>query len=342
MGAACSTEPSEKSQALVPYAEESQLAINHAAHAAAGQDDAQAWQGNVSAEYCSFEQLAAAGQVAMCARIYEDTARKLLLDQRAELREPVAKSLTDALTVAGALGSLPGPSEADQLAWAFRRAFDEQLAAGAIPKAGSPPRGATDARSVIAAAIQKGVPLYNGGNPDGCAQVYAEAARNLLDGGSLGSGARATLQRALDSLQQLPNADARAWELRRALDAVAKADSQPSPSESVPPPAMVRDFSAKRGLEVAGFIVNDTVMGGRSDSELVMSDQGAVFRGTVTKRGGGGFASVRFQPRDRGAFLAMLRSATGVALKIQRIQGCASWKLQLNSQQEKQWQQDGP
>eukprot|EP00439_Symbiodinium_sp_Y106_P067530 s3782_g11.t1 len=213
-------------------------------------------------------------------------------------------------------------------------------AAGAIPKAGSPPRGATDAKSVIAAAIQKGVPLYNGGNPDGCAQVYSEAARNLLDGGSLGSGARATLQRALDSLQQLPNADSRAWELRRALDAVAKADSQPAPSESVPPPAMVRDFSAKRGLEVAGFIVNDTVMGGRSDSELVMSDQGAVFRGTVTKRGGGGFASVRFQPRDRGAFLAMLRSATGVALKIRRIQGCASWKLQLNSQQEKQWQQD--
>lgn len=281
-----------------------------------------------------------AGQVAMCARIYEDTARKLLLDQRAELREPVAKSLTDALTVAGALGSLPGPSEADQLAWAFRRAFDEQLAAGAIPKAGSPPQGATDAKSVVAAAIQKGVPLYNGGNPDGCAQVYAEAAKRLLDGGSLGSGARATLQRSLDSLQQLPNADSRAWELRRALDAVAKAASQPSPSESVPAPAMIRDFSAKRGLEVAGFIVNDTVMGGRSDSELVMSDQGAVFRGTVTKRGGGGFASVRFQPRDRGAFLAMLRSATGVALKIRRIQGCASWKLQLNSQQEKQWQQD--
>ena len=28
--------------------------------------------------------------------------------------------------------------------------------------------------------------------------------------------------------------------------------------------------------------------------------QGAVFCGTVTKRGGGGFASVRFQPRERG------------------------------------------
>ena len=108
-----------------------------------------------------------------------------------------------------------------------------------------------------------------------------------------------------------------------------------------------------KAVEVAGFIVNDTVMGGRSDSELVMSDQaqalfcievllsnnqactlscnsrpsprrlteaihndfslsserkrivpeGAVFRGTVTKRGGGGFASVRFQPRDRRVFL---------------------------------------
>eukprot|EP00439_Symbiodinium_sp_Y106_P041895 s2410_g5.t1 len=136
-GAACSTEPSEKSQALVPYAEESQLAINHAADAGARQDDAQAWQGNVSAEYCSFEQLAAVLVLLVVPELHcimpvrwqcaLDTARKLLLDQRAELREPVAKSLTDALTVAGALGSLPGPSEADQLAWAFRRAFDEQL-----------------------------------------------------------------------------------------------------------------------------------------------------------------------------------------------------------------------
>ncbi|CAE7513762.1 Clec16a [Symbiodinium microadriaticum] len=54
MGAACSTEPSEKTQALVPYAEESQLAINHAVDAGAVQD---ATQGNLSAECCSFEQL---------------------------------------------------------------------------------------------------------------------------------------------------------------------------------------------------------------------------------------------------------------------------------------------
>ena len=149
-------------------------------------------------------------------------------------------------------------------------------------------------------------------------------------------------------------------------------------------------------LEVVGFIVNDTVMGGRSDSELVMSDQAQALsvelvcmllchvspqrvcpdrepsfaarspsvavvalprfdfsRGTAC---GHARDPLMFdaEPQDRGAFLAMLRSATGVALKIRRskaclrsdarpwtpflskcfplrIQGCASWKLQLNS-----------
>ena len=193
----------------------------------------------------------------------------------------------------------------------------------------------------------------------------------------------------------------------------------------VPAPAMIRDLSAKRGLEDrktimgkevfgkkqkmstalegAGFIVNDTVMGGRSDSELVMSDQAQALHRTRMKSRAPlsctvisescqqapcpdrelsfaarspsvavvalppfdfsrGTAESRPHPRpahaepqDRGAFLAMLRSATGVALKIRRskaclradaldhgtaffskcfplrIQGCASWKLQLNS-----------
>ncbi|CAE7537877.1 unnamed protein product [Symbiodinium natans] len=143
-----------------------------------------------------------------------------------------------------------------------------------------------------------GVPLYNSGNPQGCAQVYKEAAQNLLDAATKIPSCGTLWRRALDSLQQLPSADARAWALRRALDAVAANDTPSPPSESISPPALVRDFSTASGLEVAGFIVNDTVMGGRSDSELVMSDQAAVFRGTVTKRGGGGFASVRFQPRD--------------------------------------------
>lgn len=196
---------------------------------------------------------------------------------------------------------------------------------------------------LIAAAIRQGVPLYNSGNAKGCAEVYAETARKLLNGagGELSSSAKSVLQRAMESSAE---PDARAWALRRALDAVAS-EALHRPSVDMPSstekssPGLVRDFVANQGFEIAAFVVNDTVMGGRSDSELLTS-QGAVFCGTVTKRGGGGFASVRFQPRDRQAFLAMLRGAQGLSIKVRRFQGAIGWKLQLNSQQEKQWQQD--
>lgn len=222
-----------------------------------------------------------------------------------------------------------GKNEVNQLAWAFRRAFDEQLAAEESASSG--------AAKMIAAAIRRGVPLYNSGNARGCAEVYAETARKLLSGagGPLGSNVQAALQQAL----QTSEPDARAWALRRALDAAASKVSVDIRSGEKSRPGLLRDFVRNEGLEIAAFVVNDTVMGGRSDSE-VLTSQGAVFRGSVTKRGGGGFASARFQPRDRREFLAMLRGAEGLVVKLQRCQGAAGWKLQLNSQKEKQWQQD--
>jgi len=271
-----------------------------------------------------------AGQVERCMQIYQETSKELLLKHRQELSSSVATALEDGVQISMALFDAE-KNEVNQLAWAFRRAFDEQLAAEDLAGGGG-------AKMLVAAAIRQGVPLYNSGNAQGCAEVYAETTRKLLNGagGELSSSTKAVLQRAMESEPADP--DARAWALRRALDAVAEA-SVDMPSGEKSSPGLVRDFVANQGFEIAAFVVNDTVMGGRSDSELLTS-QGAVFCGTVTKRGGGGFASVRFQPRDRKAFLAMLRGAQGLSIKVRRFQGAIGWKLQLNSQQEKQWQQD--
>ena len=143
--------------------------------------------------------------------------------------------------------------------------------------------GAQGVRERVAAAIREGVPLYNGGDAAGCARVYGLAAQELL--GAVGPGGQATLRRALEADG---GADARAWALRRALDSVADGGG----------PGLLRDFVALQGLPMATFVVNDTVMGGRSDSSVTQG----VFRGSVTKRGGGGFASARFQPQERRMF----------------------------------------
>lgn len=103
---------------------------------------------------------------------------------------------------------------------------------------------------------------------------------------------------------------------------------------------LISDFASREGLEFVGRVVNDTVMGGRSDSELLMSNEGAIFRGNVTRRGGGGFASVRFDPRDPVAFVKLLSSGKGIAVSAQKVKGPSGWKMQLNSRQGSQWQQD--
>lgn len=271
-----------------------------------------------------------AGQVERCMEIYQETSRELLQKHRQELQGSVVTALEEDLQISMALFDA-GKNEVNQLAWAFRRAFDEELAAEES--------AVSSAKMMIAAAIRRGVPLYNSGNASGCAEVYAETARKLLSGagGPLSSNVQAALQQAVDTPSE---PDARAWALRRAFDAASNqvsVDIRSRDKSRAFRPGLLRDFITNQRLEIAAFVLNDTVMGGRSDSE-VLTSQGAVFRGSVTKRGGG-FASARFQPRDRRDFLAMLRGAEGLVVKLQRCQGAAGWKLQLNGQ-EKQWQQD--
>ena len=72
-----------------------------------------------------------------------------------------------------------------------------------------------------------------------------------------------TLRRALDSLPQLPNADARAWALRRSLDAVAANNGPQMPQTSASESARLRvgkklaaAFMRLRSLERAALFLN--------------------------------------------------------------------------------------
>jgi monofunctional biosynthetic peptidoglycan transglycosylase len=71
---------------------------------------------------------------------------------------------------------------------------------------------------------------------------------------------------------------------------------------------MIVDFSS--GAE-AWRNIDDVVMGGRSSSEMVVSDGVAVFRGEVSLENYGGFASVRSAPQEHD-----LSSFDGVVLRL--------------------------
>ena len=79
-------------------------------------------------------------------------------------------------------------------------------------------------------------------------------------------------------------------------------------AEEKGPHAMIFDF--RSGSEPWRSI-NDVVMGGASSSEMVVFDGVAAFRGELSLAGGGGFASVRSDPRDLD-----LSDFTGLVLRV--------------------------
>ena len=100
--------------------------------------------------------------------------------------------------------------------------IDEVLLPPAVANAEARPAEMTrgeSAESVIGLAIQRGVPLFNGGNAGACAAIYEVAATSLLNGGyELPSAARSALQNALRKAERAGSDRDRAWELRYGLD----------------------------------------------------------------------------------------------------------------------------
>ena len=78
------------------------------------------------------------------------------------------------------------------------------------------------ARSVITDAINRGVPVYNGGDHHGCANIYMEALQSVasMTNCGLSDHSRGQVQQTLTSCQRMHNVTDRAWALRRQMDRV--------------------------------------------------------------------------------------------------------------------------
>jgi uncharacterized surface protein with fasciclin (FAS1) repeats len=93
----------------------------------------------------------------------------------------------------------------------------------------------TKALVAVSAAIERGVPVYNAGDPSGCAAIYADTTRRLLaTPGALGELHAYDLGEALGQTHEGP--DAHAWALRRAFDRLL-ADGEFKPRLEAPLPA---------------------------------------------------------------------------------------------------------
>lgn len=171
-----------------------------------------------------------------------------------------------------------------------------------------------DAKAMLAAAIERGAPLYNQGSPQGCAAVYEVAAVALVRFGSeeLSEADRRLLA---DTLAILPaDADARAWTLRRSFDAVLGAGPRPE-LPGVPTRVSGPDAPTVAGvsLPVDGVWneVDDRVMGGISRGSARVEAGRMIWSGRMTTASNGGFVTTRT------AFDALdLSEAAGLVFRV--------------------------
>jgi hypothetical protein len=100
----------------------------------------------------------------------------------------------------------------------------------------SPPAALhASAPDAIREAIRRGAPLYNSGDPAGCAALYEACARAVLamDEAALGPIRRADLERTLARSGREPSD--RAWDLRHAFDRIlADAEFEPRMEAALP------------------------------------------------------------------------------------------------------------
>ena len=146
------------------------------------------------------------------------------------------------------------------------------------------------AKARIAQAISLGAPAYNAGDIDECAQLYRDAAKEILTMNALPKPLQMSLRETFDDqAKRTTNGSMEtAWAFRNQFDTILEYQAPFQPT-------------SKAGFTVVPFTepmlpaeplpIHDNVMGGRSQGSW--NDQ--TFRGTTSLANNGGFASLRWR-----------------------------------------------
>ncbi|MEE4175777.1 MAG: CIA30 family protein [Xanthomonadales bacterium] len=146
--------------------------------------------------------------------------------------------------------------------------------------------------SYLLRAIERGAPLFNDGNPEACAAVYATALEGVATNGGWGmeEAQRANLADWLELTAVIDDPIQRAWAYRGVIDDILEGKSVEAPKLAASLPLF--DFADPGELERWRVVV-DGVMGGRSTGSLRIEDERLIFTGETSLRNNGGFSSIR-------------------------------------------------
>jgi hypothetical protein len=107
--------------------------------------------------------------------------------------------------------------------------------------------------ALLAAAIERGVPIFNRGDADSCAAIYEIAVRAVVDlaDGSFPAVARSDLKEALATLGEAKDPRDRAWRLRRSMERALE-HLVPADASAVSPFKPIMEAPLPRGYPEPG------------------------------------------------------------------------------------------
>jgi len=146
---------------------------------------------------------------------------------------------------------------------------------------------------------------------------------------SIGSDAPAQVKCLREALDFVYN-EVRLPELHDKPSVVAKTAEKPKIEKE----EILIDFTGERvsSLTFTPKVFNDTVMGGKSESEFTVHNGEGIFNGTVSAVRDGGFASVKFHPSDVKELQKALSNCIGLKCVVKNLTDKVQrFKLQLTS-----------
>ncbi|MEE4637484.1 MAG: CIA30 family protein [Wenzhouxiangella sp.] len=149
-----------------------------------------------------------------------------------------------------------------------------------------------DLDDYLTRAIERGVPLFNAGNPEACAAVYATALEGIAAnaGWGMDDETRANLADRLEMSSAIPDPAERAWAYRSLIDRLLS--GEPITALELAESLNLFDFSDPGEIE-PWRVVLDGVMGGLSTGNLKVENDRLIFSGDTSLRNNGGFSSIR-------------------------------------------------
>eukprot|EP00794_Sanderia_malayensis_P005356 gene5356-6027_t len=284
------------------------------------------------------------GKSSMCSVLFKSAIKSVLKNKR---QTKMPQNLVEVLEEG--LADHEGVTDAHDAAWGLRTTLDAVYDAYVEMYCGITDVGFHPVHKQISNVITLVTAIKGPNSSAHQLQLYLKACKSIINYKELSEQSSKMLKDAVEKAESDCEQTIKLFALRKALDYIYDEVRLPevynedagknagacASKEAITKEAVLLDFTSGKevAIKLEHKLLNDTIMGGESQSEFDVGTEGATFKGSVSTARKGGFASVRFHAESVEEMRKVLKGCTGFIVTVKNTherQCCV--KLQLASE----------